>query len=933
MATVTAVLVARNGAKYLPATISALLSQTRAPDRVITVDAGSGDGSAALMRERMPEAQPLALRRGTLAQAVNQALGRPGAGGTDWYWFLGHDNAPHPDALRRLMGAVEVSPSVAIAGPKLMRWDEPERIVGFGESLTATGGSVQLVADELDQAQHDTATDVLGVAAPGMLVRADLWHALGGFDEGLPSVDAGLDLGVRARLAGHRVERVPEARVASAGPVELFGRRSLSAAGRNLVRRRAQLHRRFVYAPAIALPLLWLGSLPMAFGRLAWQLLAKRPSLALGELAAGLLAMFDGTVPRARSLIAHSRQVGWDAIAALRVTGRDAAELREREQQLAAGTAELPVDESRRPSFFGAGGGWAVLLAAAAGAVVFGRLFGAQALAGGALTPLGSLADLWGVLGVSWRTDDGGYLGSSDPFHALLALLGSVTWWSPSTAIVLLVIVAMPLSALGAWFAAARLARTGWGPSVAAIGWAAAPPLIAGISEGEIGAVIAHLLLPWLVPAVLDARRSWSMAAVAGLLLAAITASAPVLAPALVVLLAVLIVVQPHRIHRLVLIVVPAVALFAPLAIEQFLRGTPAGLLADPGTPVVRETPLGAALVLGAPTADFAGWYGFADAVGWTWLQAVPGWSGLAVAVAPLAAIALAGLFLRGGGRSIPALVVALAGLATAVLSAHLAVTTVDGVAAAIWPGSGLSLYWLGLLGAVAIGLDGLGRFAPLPGIAAVVGIAVAVVPLGVAAASGRTAVASSNGRVLPAVVAAEAASDPQLGTLVLTASGGDTIAASLYRGEGPLMERVYTLTTTRTELSEWQAGLAEVTGNLVSTSGMDLTTGFDEYGIDYVLLTADEVDSSAYLRAVDAISARAELDTVGQNALGVLFKRVGEPAERPDLEGPGTWQTTFGAVAALAQLVVFAVFVLLAVPTTRRRRVRAARAEGVVGQ
>src|SRR5690606_1861374 len=105
-------------------------------------------------------------------------------------------------------------PSVAIAGPKLVAADDPTRLVSFGESLSRFGATVPLAEDEFDQAQHDRQDDVLGVALPGALVRHAMWTHLGGPDRGLPTADAGLDLSIRARLAGARVVRVPDARIA-----------------------------------------------------------------------------------------------------------------------------------------------------------------------------------------------------------------------------------------------------------------------------------------------------------------------------------------------------------------------------------------------------------------------------------------------------------------------------------------------------------------------------------------------------------------------------------------------------------------------------------------------------------------------------------------------------------------------------------------------
>ena len=135
----------------------------------------------------------------------------------EFLWLLAQDTAPEPDALERLLGAIEVAPSVAIAGPKLKDIADGSTIVSLGESVTPFGATVHLVENELDQGQHDTVSDVLGVAPAGMLVRHTVWEELGGFDTAFGSADDALDFCTRARLAGHRVTVVPAATVLTAG--------------------------------------------------------------------------------------------------------------------------------------------------------------------------------------------------------------------------------------------------------------------------------------------------------------------------------------------------------------------------------------------------------------------------------------------------------------------------------------------------------------------------------------------------------------------------------------------------------------------------------------------------------------------------------------------------------------------------------------------
>jgi hypothetical protein len=97
----------------------------------------------------------------------------------------------------------------------------------------------------------------------GILVRTDAWRALDGLDSALAGADEGLDLGVRARLRGGRVVLAPQAFVAIADPDRtdaptLGDRFEPVGVRRAYGRRTAQLHRRLVYAPAVAVPLHWL---------------------------------------------------------------------------------------------------------------------------------------------------------------------------------------------------------------------------------------------------------------------------------------------------------------------------------------------------------------------------------------------------------------------------------------------------------------------------------------------------------------------------------------------------------------------------------------------------------------------------------------------------------------------------------------------------
>ncbi|MGD8195572.1 glycosyltransferase [Herbiconiux sp. P18] len=934
-ARVTAVLVSSNGAEHLPRTLAAIAAQTRAPDALVVVDCASTDATSALLAAAHPTRFIQASSRLSFGTAVAHALGvaPPPNDENEWLWLLAHDTAPEPDALAALLAAVEVNPSVAAAGPKQMEWDDPDYISEFGETVTSTGASVPLVETELDQAQHDRMSDVLAMGAAGLLVRHTVWNEVGGFDPALPTADNGLDFGIRIRLAGHRVMAVPASRVATDGDGLAGPGRSIKGSARRrrqTARRAAQLHRRLVYAPSFAVVFHWLSLVPLAVARSLFQLVRKQPGAIGGEFAAAFKTAFGSHIGAARRRLRASRRVGWRAIAPLRMPGDEIRRRRSLQREIALTYLR---GERDRIQFISSGGVATVLVVALIGFVVFLPVFGAAAITGGGALPLGTtVGGLWSEIGTGFRDLGLGFVGAADPFAAVLAVLGSITFWSPSFAIVCLYLVALPLAALAAWFCAARLTDRPVLRTAAAVLWVLAPSFLGALDAGQIGAVLAHLLLPWLVLAGLAAPKSWSASAIASILFAAVLAVAPSLWPALIVIWLIATVASRRDVARLLGIPLPALALFAPLIWDQFQRGTPLALLADPGLPVWRPTVPVVDLLIGLPRTGLGGWESIAGGVGIdTSLVLLV----LGILVVPLALVALAALFLPGSYRAVVAVVIAILGFATAVGSQQLALATTGSQSVTIWPGSGLSLYWLGLVGAAVLGLSALPRLAALPAVVATAAVAVIVLPSALGVLLGTAEVAGGDGRRLPAYVTAEASNNPRVGTLVLAPQGDGGLGASVVHGPGETLDQQSTLAATEalggsvdgsTEAeTEAATDLADVVGNAASISGADVSSRLTELGVEFVLLapaTADEQGAAAgdiTSRTTNALNSNAQFTFIGNTFAGSLWQVAGDDviATLP-APNPGNTGTPMGVLVLIVQAFVFGVALLLALPAGR---------------
>lgn len=932
---VTAILVVHDGARdaaHLRATLDALAASTRAPDHVIAVTVASPAPVTAMLQASAVD-QILALRdRVSYGAAVASAIAAlPDTGAVDGqreaYWLLAQDTVPAPDALAQLVGALELSPSVGVVGPKLLDGEARDTLVSLGETMTQYGATVGLVGTELDQGQYDTDSDVLAVAPAGTLVRRGTWEAVGGFDPALDRADDGLDFGTRVRLSGYRVSVVPAARVYWYGDGVAGAARSRRGA---VLRRQAgaarfgQLYRRLVYARPPVAVLQWLAILPLTLVRIVWRLITKQPEYIAPEAAASLRAFASiARVRRARARLRTHRTAPWAAIRDLRMP---TSEVRRRTRlRKEAGALQYEVERSDL-NFIGGGGGWLVIGSLLLSLVLFFGLLGASAVSGGGLLPLSdTVGALWSNAVYGWHDLGAGFFGASDPYSAVLAVLGTLTFWNPSLALVLLYILALPLATLGGWFAATRLTERSGYRLVFAVLWTLAPTLLGSLAAGEPAGIIVHLLLPWFAYSVAVYRRSWASTGVASILLAAILACAPSLALPAAIIWLVLAVTGGRMFPRTLWLIIPTLALFAPLIWHQgIVAGNWWALLADPGAAVFTESStLGWRIALGIPAFDASGWPAAIEALGLTGITA--DWL-LPILLGPLAVIALASLFLRGTVRALTMLAVALLGLVSAVAAAQLAVTFTGTQALTLWPGPGMSLYWLGLVGAAVIGLDSMRRAGIVPAVVLVVASTLVAVPMLATFLNGSALVTASDGRTMPALVVATASSDPGVGTLVIRPENEQAVSASIVRGSGVTLDGGSTIDATRTATGDGDRALATLTGNLVATSGLDPSELLNDFGIQFVLITEPvrSIDpaaragaAAAASQAATALDANPVLSRVGETDRGVLWRYE---IAGTDAAAPATsWQTP---VNALVLIIVFTIALLLSVPTEASRRI-----------
>lgn len=914
---VTAILVAKHQGDELDATIQAIRAQTVQPDRIIVV--ASGPTSLAEYLGRQGFDQVLSMNpKASFGDAVKAGV-QATLPGREWLWMLAEDSAPEPEALNILLTRVRSTGTAAVAGPKLVDWDDPSRIIELSQGLTQGGARWVLDRQELDQQQYDHYEDVLGVGPVGMLVRRDVWDQLGGFDPALPIYDDGLDFSVRARLAGYRVIVVPEARLrfaraGVAGPKINHRGRVLRKAHRQA--RAAQLHRRVTYAPAILAPFLWLALPVIGVLGMIWAVIRERPGTMLGELWAALSVFFrPGRIFRSRSRIRNNSRAGWGAVRPLRTDRKTVRAVRAVRKE-----AILAVQGRQKQDlhFVTKGGLGLLVVSALASAGILWWLFNASFLGSGQLSA--SVTELWAST-ISAAAVNVQQLGSfmhsipADSFTWVLALLGTVTFWNPSYALVLLVLLTIPASALGAWMWAARLTESAAGRVFAGFAWAFSPLVLVSIQEARFTTLVVLVTLPWVLFAGTKAKRSWSWAGITSFLTAIVLAAAPTLIPAAVVILVVGTLANPRGITKILSIAIVPLTLFAPKVLHAIATGRIAEFFIDPGHQTVYTPGTVPELMVGFPTGNLPVLFG------------VDPWLMTLIAVAPLMILALLGAFTGVPRRTILIAAMAALGLITAVVSAATRIVPLGDELVPLWTGSGLALYWLGLISLAAIGVPMLFKGQLVGSAVAILGVVVLSLPSIMSLATG-TSHLQPNRSPLPAVAQAESATDPDAQTLFLTPLGEDGVRANLVTGKHLLLNHLRTASLE----SDRSETLATLVGELASSGATGLTEDLAAAHIKFVVLEEPRDASGAPTRALmQAVFDQSDaLTSVGTTSYGLLW-RVNDLPESDSGDASSTeselatdeldiattsTRPVSGQMIWAAQLTILVLMFLLSLPT-----------------
>ena len=842
---VAAVVVSHAKPDYLRATISGVTSQSLRPKHIIVVETASDPESLEIARVAgLQLITPGDLPLGAAVSAAIEALPKD----FGWIWLLHDDSAPEVGALHALAQAAEISPSVALIGPKLLHWDERSRVQQLGLTATKTGKPFLPVADEYDQGQHDSIADALATSSAGMLIAKEAWQRLGGLDDSSPVYAADLELGLRARAAGYRVMIEPSARVFHAG-LSMRGERdrSWTQGSRYVARSKAHIHTATTLLPMplvvglyLAMPILVLLGIP-------YHLWTKRPGRIFGQLRGWLWAW--GTLPE--RLKARNKTRSFGSLAAARSLLATSKQLRQRRLDA---LIELPDEPRPTTGIFISNQAWFALAPLL-------LTFSLWPQGGSYFAGLLPISKDWTELFESTASvgllNGYGLQAPSDPFNWILLALSSLSPLGAEWAISLWLFAAPTLAFFAAWQFAARFIDRPILRTAVGLGYSLSPFVLGSALSADLVTVTALLFAPLVLLFGLRAAKSRTNARAlrwAGLLtiaLFALSVSSPAMAGLSALYLVGLGVAHPRRAHLMLLPMAPAaLALWNWFGFWVEQGRWHIGLQASWAEPPALDLELAL-------------------------------WSGYLVAALAIAGL---GIFGQRSARYLAGLLLLVGSLALGYLL---------GV-------SSSAFFGLAVLIALTLGLTAVTVSAKA--LAALSSATLlAVISVGVWQVFETPRPLAKDARLMPALVIAQSAANSG-DVLTLKITQADQVEAELIWGDGLQFEQ-RGLASLYLQADNRAQEIAQLTAALLAGNGDGANELIKALGVSFILLNAQ--DPAALGQSEVAISSLDFLQPAGNSEFGLLWRTEVTSAPAPEtrddpLRQEVIWSLGIAALLAL---------------------------------
>lgn len=199
-----------NGQKYLAQFLPSVLATNYNALEVVVADNGSSDNSVAFLQQTYPTVTLLQNNRNEgFAGGYNWALQKVKA---DYYILLNSDVQVTPDWVTPVISLMEEDKTIAACQPKLLSFKDPHLF----EYAGAAGGWIDYLGYpfsrgrifdicEQDNGQYNSTALIFWATGAAMFVRAEIFHAMKGFDPYFFAHQEEIDLCWRMQIAGYKI--------------------------------------------------------------------------------------------------------------------------------------------------------------------------------------------------------------------------------------------------------------------------------------------------------------------------------------------------------------------------------------------------------------------------------------------------------------------------------------------------------------------------------------------------------------------------------------------------------------------------------------------------------------------------------------------------------------------------------------------------------
>lgn len=223
MKKVAVVILNWNGQNWLEKFLPSVLENTKNPDyEIIVADNGSTDDSIAYTEKIFPSVKIIKLDKNYgFTGGYNRALKQVEA---KYYVLLNSDIEPSTAWLDTLVAEMEADETVAACQPKILAYNQKDTF----EYAGASGGYLDYLGypfcrgrifftAEKDEQQYNSTEEIFWATGACMMVRASLYHEIGGLDEDFFAHMEEIDLCWRLQNLGYSIKVYPKAVVYHVG--------------------------------------------------------------------------------------------------------------------------------------------------------------------------------------------------------------------------------------------------------------------------------------------------------------------------------------------------------------------------------------------------------------------------------------------------------------------------------------------------------------------------------------------------------------------------------------------------------------------------------------------------------------------------------------------------------------------------------------------